>query len=276
MTRLSVLIPSKNEPYLQRTVEDILNKIEGDTEIIVGLDRCKETPNQRILDDDRVRWVTNDLLEMLPKTQGKENQGQRAMTNCLARLSEAEYLMKVDAHCSFSQGFDTALLSEIDNKTILAPLLLVLDPITWAVNGKKQMAQFGFDKNLVMQHLEGDVGETPCLQGCAWMVSKDNYWKWNLGDETLPSWGMQGVELGIKAYLNGGICKTTRSAYVGHLFRHKDEEFPYEREKEPGKLANEIMKSRYLNQSIAGLIRKYNYFCDWTLEDVNNLNDMIK
>lgn len=210
--KLSILIPSRNEPYLEQTLQDIKSKIKGETEIL---------------------WREDYGI------------GQRALTNELAREAKGEYIMKCDAHVSFSNGFDTTLLSEIDNKTILAPLLLVLDPITWQVNGKKQMAQFRFDKDFVMQHVDGDVGETMCLQGSCWVVSKENYWKWSLCDETLGSWGGQAVELGIKAWINGGVCKTTRSAYYGHVFRHSDREFPYDRGDNPGKFATEELKRRY-------------------------------
>jgi len=245
--KLSILIPSKNEPYLQKTIEDLKSKITDDTEILVGLDGYSE----ELISE-------SDFSVPVGIVKTEKTIGQRKMTNILANSARGDYLMKIDAHVSFSKGFDTALLSEIDNKTILAPLLLVLDPITWAVNGKKQMAQFRFDNNFVMQHADGDVGETQCLQGSAWMISKENYFKWNVCDETLGSWGGQAVELGIKAWINGGVCKTTRSAYYGHVFRHKDDEFPYDRGENPGKFATEELKKRYENDpKVIELIAKY-------------------
>lgn len=252
MTRLSILIPSKNEPYLHETIDDIFEHAEGDIEVLVGLDGKQDysKADTPMKNPEKARGNIRFIFA--------DNIGQRAITNKLAREAKGEYLMKIDAHVSFSQGFDTALLSEIDNKTILSPLLLVLDPITWAVNGKKQMAQFRFDNNFVMQHADGDVGETMCLQGSAWMISKENYFKWNVCDETLGSWGGQAVELGIKAWINGGVCKTTRSAYYGHVFRHKDEEFPYDRGENPGKFATEELKRRYENDpKVIELIAKY-------------------
>ncbi len=223
--KLSILIPSKNEPYLEKTIEDLKSKIEGDTEIL---------------------WREDYGI------------GQRALTNELAREAKGEYLMKVDAHCSFSEGFDVALMSQMEDKLILAPLLLVLDPITWSINGKKQMLQFRFDNNFVMQHADGDEGETMCLQGSAWMISRENYFKWNVCDESLGSWGGQGTELGITACIHGGKCKTTRSAYYGHVFRHLDEEFPYDRGENPGKFATHELKRRYAdNPRVIQLIAKY-------------------
>lgn len=251
MTRLSILIPARNEPLLQKTVEDILSKITDDTEILVGIDDEVFNPDT---EPKNVRtWISR-----------KGGIGQRALTNKLAELAQGEYIMKCDAHVSFSKGFDTALLNEMENipghakNVILAPLLLVLDPITWAINGKKQMAQFRFDNNFVMQHADGDVGETMCLQGSCWMISKENYFKWNVCDETLGSWGGQAVELGIKAWINGGVCKTTRSAYYGHVFRHLNEEFPYDRGDNPGKFATEELKRRYENDPrVIELMNKY-------------------
>lgn len=235
---LSILIPAKNEPYLEQTVLDI---------------------EKHRVDATEVLWMEDPGI------------GQRATTNILAIKARGDYLMKVDAHCSFSQGFDKALLDEIDDKTILAPLLLPLNGETWEINGRKQMLQFAFDTNFVMQHTNGREGDTMCLQGSAWMVSRRNYFDWNLGDESLPSWGGQGTELGIKAFLNGGRCRTTRNAYYGHVFRHSNEEFPYDRGDEPGKLAIETLVDRYKNKSIAPLIEKFNYPCDWTQEGVAKL-----
>ena len=239
MAELSILIPSRQEKYLQHTVDDINEHKEADTEVL-----CFE-------DDGR---------------------GQRAATNHLARQAKGKYVMKTDAHCSFAQGFDRIMLQQMDDRTILTPILMPLDGESWAINGKKQMTHYAFDTNFVMQHVPTtDNLETMCLQGSCWMVSLENYWKWDLGDETMPSWGSQAIELGIKAYLNGGRCKTTRAAYYGHVFKTQDAEFPYDRGNSPGKEARDIMIKRYKNQRIAGLIRKFNYPCDWDEEKVKLL-----
>lgn len=245
MIDLSIVIPSLCEPYLSKTVEDIKRHAETNIEILVG----------------------DDAVEKL---------GQRVLTNKLVREARGKYIMKTDAHCSFSQGFDRKMLEEIDERTILAPLMGVLEPTSWTINGKKMTSRYGFDTNFIMQYLpDTEDCETPCLQGSAFMISKENYFKWGVDDESLGSWGQQGTQLGILAYLNGGLCRTTRKAYYGHVFRHSDADFPYDRGLNPGHFANSEMKRRYLNQSIAGLIEKYNYFCDWTPEAVKALPDMV-
>lgn len=227
---ISILIPSKNEPYLKQTLEDIERNKELDTEVL---------------------WREDYGI------------GQRALTRELALEAKGDYIMKVDAHCSFSQGFDKALMEEMEEKMILAPLLLPLDAEQWVINGRKQMGQFVFDTNMVMQHAGPEVGETMCLQGSAWLISKQDYFDWNLDDDSFGSWGGQAVELGIKAFLNGGVCKTTRSAYYGHLFRHTDSDFPYDRGDHPGQKANEELIRRYKNESIRPLVEKFGYPLGW-------------
>lgn len=244
---ISVLIPALNEPYLAQTVADIEAHAETEIEILVG----------------------DDAIEKL---------GQRALTNKLAREARGEYLMKVDAHCLFSQGFDRALLDVIDERTIVAPYLLRLDAENWRPIPKPCTGSYCFDTNLVFQYDRERpelVVETMCLQGSAWMVATDTYWAWNLGEESLGSWGGQGAELGIKAYLNSGRCVTTKHCYYAHLFREKEDDFPYERDKSVIERTTGELKRRYKNAAIAGLIEKFDYPADWTRDHVDNLRNVI-
>jgi glycosyltransferase involved in cell wall biosynthesis len=94
---LSILIPSRNEMFLKNTVEDILKNMRGNTEVIVCLDGQWSDPP--IMDDDRVTII------YVP-----ESIGQRAGQNVCARVSRAKYVMKVDAHCNFDEGFDVKML----------------------------------------------------------------------------------------------------------------------------------------------------------------------
>src|SRR3990167_3364197 len=95
---LSILIPSRNEEFLPNTVEDILKNKRGKTQIIIGLDGY--WPSEGIVDHDDV--VIYHVHEPL---------GQRAMTNALCRLSNAKYVMKIDAHCAVDEGFDVKMMA---------------------------------------------------------------------------------------------------------------------------------------------------------------------
>jgi hypothetical protein len=115
---LSILIPSRNEMFLRQTVEDILKNIEGDTEILIGLDGQKAY--EPIPDDMRVKivYVAKSI-------------GQRAMTNKLCKLSNAKYVMKVDAHCAFDKGFDVKMMDEMHDDWTMVPIMRNLHVFDW-------------------------------------------------------------------------------------------------------------------------------------------------
>lgn len=235
---ISVLIPSRNEKYLEQTKQDLLENAVGEVEVLS-------------MEDPGI--------------------GQRATTNILALKAKGDIVMKCDAHCSFGYGWDREMLKSMDDKTMLAPYMMVLEPETWTVKPDKKTSRYCFNTDMVMlydQETDELVPETMCLQGSCWMTTKYNYFAWNLGDESMGSWGGQGVELGIKAFLNGGVCKTTKNTYYAHMFRTTDADFPYDRGEEPGKFANQELIKRYKNKSIIPLIEKFNYPADWNLSTV--------
>lgn len=118
---LSILIPARNEMFLARTIEDILQNIEADTGVIAVLDGGWADPP--IPQHDRVNVV------YVP-----ESIGQRAAANLAAKLAKAKYVMKIDAHCSFDKGFDRKMLEAFkitgDNVTMV-PIMRNLWVFDW-------------------------------------------------------------------------------------------------------------------------------------------------
>lgn len=114
MTNLSVLIPARNEMFLTRTVEDVLRNKQGSTEVIVILDGAWPDPGLPVHPDLKVVYLPKPI-------------GQRAATNLAARLSHADYVMKLDAHCSIDEGFDLKLIKAAEE---LGPLAVQV-PAQW-------------------------------------------------------------------------------------------------------------------------------------------------
>lgn len=118
---LSILIPARNEMFLARTIKDILEHIEADTEVITVLDG--EWADPPIPQHERV-----NIIKL------SESIGQRAATNLACKLSKAKYVMKVDAHCSFDKGFDRKMLEAFkvagDNVTMV-PIMRNLWAFDW-------------------------------------------------------------------------------------------------------------------------------------------------
>src|SRR5512139_829358 len=115
---LSILIPARNELFLGRTIQDILEHIEADTEIVAVLDGY--WPEVGIPQHERL------TLLRFP-----DSIGQRAATNAAARVARGKYVMKVDAHCAFDQGFDRVMLEDMEDDITMAPVMRNLHAFDW-------------------------------------------------------------------------------------------------------------------------------------------------
>ena len=118
MTDLSILIPSRNEMFLRETIADILKNMRGDTEIIAVLDGAWADPP--IQDHGRVTLIY---------TQNPF--GPRAATSRAAAVSDAKYVMKLDAHCTVGKNFDLVLARHCEYDMTMIPAMFNLDVLTW-------------------------------------------------------------------------------------------------------------------------------------------------
>jgi ribosomal protein L37E len=258
MYDLSVVIPARCEMFLSRTIEDILEHSTANTEIITVLDGAWADPV--IPQNPRVTVVYHE-----------ESIGQRAACNEAVRLSSAKYVMKVDAHCSFAQGFDTVLLNDMQDDWTVVPTMRNLWAFDWKCKkcGKRtyqgptptacshcgcanrftrrmvweakrnpQSNSYCFDSTPHFQYMkeyskrpegQGDLTETMSLQGSCFMLTRDKWWELNICDESLGSWGSQGIEVAVKTWLSGGRVLVNHKTYYAHLFRTQggDFSFPY-------------------------------------------------
>ena len=255
--KLSILIPARNEEFLNRTIQDILSNIQGETEIIVVLDGYET----ELVNDPRVRVIRN-----------KEAVGQRAATNQACKLSEAKYVMKVDAHCSFDKGFDVKMMNDMQDDWTMVPIMRnlhafdwvcpeghrryqgqsgpcticnadTIKDIVWIAKNNPQSTSYCFDEEPHFQYfndykkrseykekLEKDIlTETMSIQGSCFMLTREKYWDLNISDESLGSWGSQGIEVACKTWLSGGRVVVNHKTWYSHLFRTAggDFGFPY-------------------------------------------------
>lgn len=121
MKDLSIIIPSRNEMFLSRTIEDILQHIEADTEVITVLDGKWADPPVPVHERVHIIFVPEPI-------------GQRAAQNIAVRLSKAKYIMKVDAHCSFDQGFDRKMIEgfqKVGDDVTMVPVMRNLWAFDW-------------------------------------------------------------------------------------------------------------------------------------------------
>lgn len=302
MIDLSVLIPAREEEFLDRTILECLKSIQGNTEIIVILDGY--IPNPALTaNDPRITIIYNP-----------ESKGQRAATNQAAKIAKGKYLMKLDAHCALDPGFDVKMLEAFkktgDNTTMIPVMknLHVYDwvcpnghrwyqgklsvcelcgedatkEILWQVKPSPARFTFTFDKTMHFQYwgelakrpenvAGGQLRETLSIQGSCFMVTKERYFALDLCSEQFHSWGQQGVEIVCKTWLSGGKVIANLDTYYAHLFRTNNfGGFPYEN---PESLINENRElSRELFQrnkwplaihSFEWLLEKFRPVLDW-------------
>jgi len=254
---LSVLIPARNEMFLNQTIDDILANRRGATEIIAVLDGG--WPIDPIPDNERVTLIYHP-----------EAIGQRAATNDAAKIARGYYVMKLDAHCAMDEGFDVKMLEafmETGDDVTMVPLmrnLHVFDwvcpnghrryqgpsgpckqcgeeterDIVWIAKQSPQSRSYCFDSEPHFQYFrefsnrpegKGDLTETMSLQGSCWMLTRDKYFELNVCDEDWGTWGSQGIEVACKTWLSGGRCVVNQRTWYAHCFRTQggDFGFPY-------------------------------------------------
>lgn len=262
---LSIIIPARSEEWLARTIEDILEHREAETEIIAVLDG--EWPKSGIKQHDRVNII------YVPQSVG-----QRAAGNLAAKLARGKYIMKCDAHCSFDRGFDRKMIEMFqktgDNVTAV-PVMKNLQAFIWKCGRCKWQKPQGptpercpscndsryikrvvvwlpkrgvnstsycFDAEPHFQYFEDwkhrpqyiadkaekRITETMSLQGSCFMMTKEKYWEL-ISDETLGNWGNQGIQVACATWLTGGRVVVNHDTWYAHMFRTQggDFGFPY-------------------------------------------------
>jgi glycosyltransferase involved in cell wall biosynthesis len=120
---LSVIIPSRQPEFLQKTIDDLLAKAEGEVEIIVILDGYWPVP--MITGDNRVKVIHQGTVH--------NNLGMRAGINAGISIAQGEYIMKIDEHCLVSQGYDLRLARTCQPDYLVVPRRYRLDAENWQI-----------------------------------------------------------------------------------------------------------------------------------------------
>lgn len=117
MPRLSVIIPGRNERFFAQTVENVLANMRGDTEVVAVCDG--NWPEPALYDHPRLTVVKHESI------------GQRAATNEGVRISQSDFVMKLDAHCALAEGFDVVLMNECQPNWTMIPQMYGLHAFDW-------------------------------------------------------------------------------------------------------------------------------------------------
>lgn len=213
----SVIIPSRNEVHLNKTIENILKTVTGKIEVLVGLDGWDF--GYDVMKDNRIK-----VIKEYPSI------GRRRMSNKLANMAQGKYLHKVDAHSIFkTEGWDTKLKCVCEPDTVVGCVMDGIDEETWQSQGNRwlgwiidlETGKWDWQLKMISQLIEL-VGS---FHAASYMMQKETFIARGMHDETLSGWNDEELEWTLKIQRTGGRIIVRTDVECAHLFR---KERPYE------------------------------------------------
>lgn len=230
-TTTSVIIPSRSEEFLQKTVDDLISKATGEIEVIVVLDGYWTT----LKDDKRVKIIHHGLKH--------DSYGMRASINLGMLVASGEYVMKCDEHTMWDEGWDEKLKADCQPMDVVVPRRYRLDPDNW-VNiedgripidymyltnpfmrpGDKTNGLRGSEwKEREIENKDILYDESMSTQGSAYFMHKKH---WDdvivrLEDDFYGPFTSEAQEVGLKTQLSGGRLMTNKKTWYSHWWKGK-------------------------------------------------------
>ena len=232
MVTTSVVIPARNEIFLEGTIRYLLERARGDIEVIAVLEGYWP-PKEEIVEDPRVHYI-----------HSKRPRGMRGAINAGVAVSRGKYLMKCDAHCLFEEGFDVTLAEDLEYDWVSVPRRYSLEPETtpWTKKPKRphdylylcypnDPNDFGGaslkgrdwpvrNNDTALQ--EDMIVDLMSAQGSSYFLHRA-YWDWLevLDEENYGHFSNEFQELGLKVWLSGGRIIRNKKVWYAHLHKGK-------------------------------------------------------
>jgi GT2 family glycosyltransferase len=242
--RASIVIASHNEgDLLWRTVRSCHESIRDlDYEVVVA-------------DDASTDGSLDVLRRRFPETRIVVHPGRRgcsAAKDTGARAACGEVLLFLDGHCKPEKWAVVRLVNDVEDsegQAIFTPRVAALDCARW--ENSRRFVGFGYRISLLTfasawisaktMRRRGDYLESPSLVGCCVAISRTLYLKLRGFDPHMHEWGVEDVDLGLKAWLMGSAILNSPYAVIGHRFRDGFTNFTVATE---SVLANQIRSAR--------------------------------
>lgn len=234
---LSVIIPSRTEKYLNRTIQDVLEKATGEIDIFPILDGYGDTPYKPII-DPRVKYISLPDNGQLQKRQG---------INAAVSISKATYLMSLDAHCCVAKGFDEVLAADCEDNWVVVPRRCRLDIENWTgTNWEKPPIDYEYfmwqklvpgrndnSKHLkagrfagyhwdlkTLANMDKPIDDIFTCQASGWFMKKSWFQKCGfMNVERYTGWGQEGEEICLETIFQGGRAVVNKKTWYAHLHK---------------------------------------------------------
>lgn len=235
---VSVIIPSRSPEYLQRTVDDVLNKAKGEVEVIVVFDGI--WPDPMLKPDDRVRIIHQGTIHNSP--------GMRAAINAGMSMAELDYVMKLDEHCLMAEGWDEALKADCQDDWVMVPRRYRLDAEKWDLTTNTEgdrrppvdymyiaypyerpydrrcgLYGGGIDQERYRARKRLEIDETMSMQGSCYFMKKKLWFDLihPMDDVNYGPFNHEAQEIHFKVQLSGGKLMVNKKTYYAHLHKGK-------------------------------------------------------
>ncbi len=212
MESLSVIIPARNEKYLDQTILDLQKKLKGDYEIIVTLDGAWAEPVKG------VKYIFN-----------KESKGMRTAINQAVAQARGKYIMKIDAHCMVDVGIDEKLKVAHHDNWVQVPRRKRFDHNKWELTDTDQPdIDYMFVGSGLRGHKDNDKNRDPELkkkllddievfQGSCYFMTRELFKKLGLLDDiNFGKMGSEALEIALKCRHAGGRVIINKTTWYAH------------------------------------------------------------
>lgn len=244
--KLSVVIPSRNERFLQATIDSLLAGATGDIEILACLDGYWPDPPLR--EDPRVRVL-----------HWSEPRGMRPSENTAIAVATGDFLMKLDAHCLVAPGYDEALTAACEPGTLVVPTRHSIDPDRWltspdptagverggAVKWRHwnyhlltfpySQTMYGYGMHAVTfpwdsnkhvnaaRRAHAEIDDLMSFQGSCWVQRRADFLRLGPLDHEHYYFYQEAQEVGLRVWLTGGRCLIHKGIWYAHLHKGSGE-----------------------------------------------------
>lgn len=224
---VTIIIPSRNELFLNQTIRDVLAKSEGEIEVLPILDGWEP---EDLIYDVRVRYIR------LPKNTRTQ---KRHGINQAVKEAKGEYVMWIDAHVMLAQGWDKVLVRDHKPNWVQIPRRHRLDAENWCLQDQvdsrppidyeywmwplkfnpKALHGFKWDQRS-RERADVMIDDSLTFQASLVFMTKEYFNKLGLMQtEGYTGWGQEAEEVGLKVRLDGGEIKVNKNTWYAHLHK---------------------------------------------------------
>jgi glycosyltransferase involved in cell wall biosynthesis len=217
---VSVIIPARNEKYLQTTLDSLYENAGMEIEVVVVLDG----PTQYPLTKKYPNLVVRENFEPI---------GIRASIERGIKISKGDLILKVDAHCIFGEDFVKTLERDaIEDRTVMVARRWTLNLETmerqprivdyyylscpWTNTGHFMMQSCPWITR-TEQRLDIPIDDLMCFQGSMWMTTRNfaSELPW-INEEMLYA---EHHMISMSAWANGGRVVINKNTWYAHPSR---------------------------------------------------------